>query len=320
MLIALPLCPPSSSCNHSSLTCGPAGEEAQAKWAHHQAVRIHVCVKCTYLTQSIDLLGVLSSAAGAPCCDWCLLHCSGVHIALPTGHILCSHRCMGRSHGSSSRAVASLSSRSITGSYDSTCGLMCFTTCRMPGHRCMVQGHRLSGRSGGLCGRRHPEQHAPGHAQRRWRPRHLDGLWRSSRHRRYTPGMCYSIVPSLGGCREAWAVQGRRRVHWQVLISWCGALRLGYGLARTASTPACLLIPRGATHQRSLMARVLLQWCSWCGTLQPGQDMPERTVSGGCLARSGGRARSGGGTQLSSRTTWYACPQDAPQLFIAHSR
>ena len=57
---------------------------------------------------------------------------------------------------------------------------------RMPGYRCMVQSHGLPGCSSRLSSRRHPEQHAPGSAQRRWRPRHLDGLWRSSRHRRYS--------------------------------------------------------------------------------------------------------------------------------------
>lgn len=61
----------------------------------------------------------------------------------------------------------------------------CKGSSRVSGHRCMVQSHGLLRRGGRLSGRRHPEQRAQGGAQRRWRPRHLDGLWRSSRHRRY---------------------------------------------------------------------------------------------------------------------------------------
>ena len=63
MLTAQQLCSPHSNCMYSSLTRGPFTEEAQAIWAHNQAVRTHVYVRCKHVTQSYRLVscGELSS-------------------------------------------------------------------------------------------------------------------------------------------------------------------------------------------------------------------------------------------------------------------
>ena len=164
---------------------------------------------------------------------------------------------------------ASLSSTSIAKSYTSPCGSKCPSirgTSRMFVYRCMVQSHGLPWCGGRLSSRRHPEQHSPGSAQRRWRPRHLDGLWRSSRHRRYT----YTWDVHSGRAITCWLQRGLG-CPGATTGSAAGASVMVQGMAavirlfKSRLRLVCRYLEAPHIHA-SLMARVLLQWCSWCGT------------------------------------------------------